>query len=199
MRAPVRVASRPSLVFRYIVSSTEMRHIERAERCVYVGSDAAGLPLIWGEITDCGEACNANLADLLLEYAMSMEGSSDPSLWAEACRTFAEQISTPVAGIAAGDVAEPDAPARIALAGMLRSMAPGAAEPDDSRGLGFADCPLCSTASAGGTRRVADRAHDLFLDLCRETLRAAAPGWAVSSAAGFGRSPHPLRLTLRSP
>lgn len=199
MRAPVRVDSRPSLVFRYVVSSTEMRHIERAERCVYVGSDAAGLPLIWGEITDCGEACNANLADLLLEYAMSTEGSSDPSLWAEACRTFAEQVSRPVAGIASGVAAEPDAPAQSALTGLLRSMAPGDAEPDNSGGLGFADCPLCSTASAGGTQRVADRAHDLFLELCRETVRAAAPGWAVSSPADLGRSPHPLRLTLRSP
>jgi hypothetical protein len=196
MSASVQLARQGSIVFRYVVSSTEMRSIERAERRVYLGSDPAGRPVVWGEITGCGPACNANLAGLLLEYAMSAEGAQDQLLWPEASRAFVDQIARPSAAIAMKSASSSAAGARTAVEGLLESMSTAALLPDRSEGLGFAECPLCVAAASGGTQRVAEQAHDLFIELCRETVRSAAPGWIIS-CADLRLPGHPLRLVLQ--
>ena len=200
MRTPEPATARTVLVFQYVVSSTEMRFIERAERRIYLGVGTDGGLRLWGEIPGCGDACRADLAGLLLEYAMSCEGSKEPRLWREASQTFADQ-----AGAALGAAVVERTPggsagerARHALERLLWSMEPSAAcPPATSAGqLEYAACPLCAAAWAGGTLRVLDPAHELFLNLCQATLRAAAPGWIVSSPDDLLRPGHPLRLAL---
>lgn len=198
MRTPERVARQPELAFRYVVSSTEMRHIERAERRVFVAADSSGLPRIWGEITGCGEACNADLADILLEYSLSTEGSVDAGPGQEASRSFVEQVARSAAAVAAKVTAPPETGARGALEGLLASMGGVPSPPDPSGAAGFDLCPLCSTAASGGTQRVSDRAHILFLDLCQEAVRIAAPGWTPFPTADLRTPGHALRIALRS-
>ena len=200
MRTSEPAAARAVLVFRYVVSSTEMRFIERAERRVYLGIGTDAGLWLWGEIPGCGDACRADLAGLLLEYAMSCEGSHEPGLWREASRSFADQ-----AGMALGAAIVERTPdssagdrARHALERLLWSMEPSAASPPavSAGRIEYAACPLCAAAWASGTLRVLDPAHALFLDLCQATLRAAAPGWTASCPDDLRRPDHPLRLTL---
>src|SRR3989304_1429555 len=126
MRTPEPATARTVLVFQYVVSSTEMRFIERAERriCLGVGTDG-GLRLV-GESPGCGDACRADLAELLLEYAMSCEGSKEPRLWREASQTFADQAGGGLGGGGAqgapgwtascpDDLRRPDHPLRLRL------------------------------------------------------------------------------------
>lgn len=198
MRTPEPATARTVLVFDYVVSSTEMRSIERAERRIYLGAGTDGGLRLWGEIPGCGDACRADLAGLLLEYAMSREGAKEPRLWREASQSFADQVGVAVAAatVASGPGSSAAEHARHALERLLWSMEPSAASPPTGSGdqIGYAACPLCSAAWASGTLRVLDQAHELLLDLCRATLRAAAPGWTVACPDDLLRPGHPLRL-----
>jgi hypothetical protein len=200
MRTPEPATARTALVFQYIVSSTEMRFIERAERQIYLGIGTDGGLCLWGEIPGCGEACRADLSGLLLEYAMSHEGAKEPRLWREASQTFADQAGRALgAAVVAGDPGRAAAErARHALERLLSSMESAAGSPPATAAspFGYAACPLCKAAWASGTVRVLDPAHDLFLDLCQATLRVAAPGWTVSCPDDLHRPEHPLLLIL---
>ena len=200
MRTPEPATAHAVPVFQYIVSSTEMRFIERAERRIYLGVGTDGGLRLWGEIPGCGDACRADLAGLLLEYAMSCEGSKEPRLWREASQSFAEQ-----AGMALGMAVVASRPgssaaqrAWHALERLLCSMGSSAVSPPATTGgqFGYDACPLCAAAWATGTLRVLDPAHRLFLHLGEATLRAAAPGWTVSCTDDLHRPDHPLRLGL---
>lgn len=198
MKSPHSDMTRPDLVFRYVVSSTDMRFIERAERHVFLGSGAEGELVVWGEIPGCGDACRADLACLVLEYAMSCEASGEPRLWQEAAAGFAHQtggtLGTEIAIRSFSRSAE--ARARDAIELLLRSLEPAAGTPatPGTGGRGFDACPICRSAQSSGTVRVLTPAHDLFLQLSLATVAAAAPGWTASCASDLQRSGHPLRL-----
>lgn len=199
MRTQEPVAGDATLIFRYVVSSTEMRHIERAERRVYLGAATDGGLRLWGEIAGCGEACHADLAVLLLEFAMSCEGSPEPRLWLEASRTFTDQASAAMtAAIIERTPAAGEERARLALESLLWSMETSASSAPESRSgrYGFSGCPLCAAATSGGTLRVSDMAHGLFYGLCRATVRNVAPGWSVSGGDDLPGPGHPLHLSL---
>ena len=195
-----KAAADETLVFRYIISSTEMRHIERAERCVYLALAPDGRLHLRGEIPGCGEACHAELATLLLEYAMSCEGSPNADFWPSASRAFAGPISEAIAAAIAEHhpTATGEERGRLALEALLVPKEGAVASPP-AGGRGsyqFAACPLCQAAASGGTQRVAGMAHELFQQVCRTTVETAAPAWTVSFDDDLRRAGHALRLQL---
>jgi hypothetical protein len=88
---------RDEILFIYRIASGEMKYIEVNEREVHFRSDPQTGSLIWGEIPGCGESCNADLAQMILEYAMSCEACDDAAITEGLLNVFGKRLSESLA------------------------------------------------------------------------------------------------------
>lgn len=174
-----------------------MRHIERAERRVFLAAGPDGRLRLWGEIPGCGEACRADLAALLLEYALSHEGLARGA-WQGAVQAFVERLAEAVAQAVTARGTAPANLGRAAVETLMDSFETASPTPTgEPPTYRLDECPLCAAADAGGTVRVSEAAHELFESLCRAVVQASAPGWTASGGEAV-RPGHALILSLEA-
>jgi hypothetical protein len=67
---PASIQTRPTLICRYPIASTDMYYNEVGQRDVYACDDLLHGFQIWGELTGAGEQTVISLCEIFLEYAM---------------------------------------------------------------------------------------------------------------------------------
>lgn len=65
-------------LYRYPIASEDMKYIEVNQRDIYLRRDPQGDMVLQGEIPGCGDSCDADLAQVILEFVMTCEGCDDP-------------------------------------------------------------------------------------------------------------------------
>ena len=73
---PVSIQTKPTLICRYPIASSDMYYSEVAQRDVFVRDDLLHGFQIWGELTGAGEETSIGLCEIFLEYAMSCQAGS---------------------------------------------------------------------------------------------------------------------------
>jgi hypothetical protein len=70
---PANIQTKPTLICRYPIASTDMYYSEVGQRDVFVRDDLAQGFQIWGELTGAGEETSISLCEIFLEYALSCQ------------------------------------------------------------------------------------------------------------------------------
>lgn len=165
-------------LFRYNIASCEMRFIERTERVIQLARQPGGAWSMRGAVPGCGQACDADLAMILLEFLLSCEGSlagrgsgAEQSFCTKVVRSLVAQLER----------AFPDLSQRELLRATIECIArsldeAGRVDQETDRvKLVFANCPLCRKARECGMQRSRDRAHDLYADMCQAAVAQLQP------------------------
>jgi hypothetical protein len=170
----------------YVIASSDMRYIEVNRRNVHLRHDPELGLVIRGEIPETLPSCDAGLAFMLLEYAMSCQDCKDHQRTAAAvdrfgtdlARALLEKLPLPAPGSAAVD-------RLIAAFGIILSSLPAefaAHVAPDEIGFTLAACPLQAAAGHSALRPQVPMAHRALVALF-DALLAGAPGWGRAKPA----------------
>lgn len=170
-----------ALLFTYVVASADMRYIERSEREIHLRHVDEKGPVVRGEMSDCGPLCHANLGQILLEYAMSCEGTRDDAVEAEMARGFGQRLGKSLAKRLDGRGGTADGPAELAAAlqCVLHSLeVPFTAHASDGEMRYQLEYdPVTAAAQEAGIRRGQPVARQALLALLETLPPAMDPGW----------------------
>jgi hypothetical protein len=170
-------------ILTYPIASGEMYYAVANERAVYLQGDPEAGFSLYGQILNGGDASSANLAEVLLEFAMTWSTPGDPSEARRQMQIFGKHLGEALAdqrarakpvngalGCAAG-----------ALEDVLRSLkAPFGVQHTKSKVRYELDrCPLCVTAEVTGTDREAELARHALHALYRSLVNAIDPGLQI--------------------
>ena len=181
---PVTYSVRETQLFSYTVASGDMRAIDVNQRTVYLRGDAAGLPVMRGEVPGCSADCHANLSQVLLEYALSCQGCQDQAQAGELVACTMDRLGRLLAARL-----YQDAPAAVADERVARALRFVVASLDvpfvlerTPRSLRFelARCPLHTMAAQTGLSRGLSTARCGLVALCASMLQALAPDWTLT-------------------
>jgi hypothetical protein len=89
--------TKDAILFSYRIASGDMKYIETNERVVHYRSDSETGGVLWGEIPGCGESCNADLGQMILEYILACEGCDDATMSASLIDIFGKRLGTTLA------------------------------------------------------------------------------------------------------
>jgi hypothetical protein len=76
---PESIQTRPTLICRYPIASSDIYYNEVGQRDVYAFDDLVHGFQIWGEMTGAGEQTSISLCEIFLEYAMFCQTGFDES------------------------------------------------------------------------------------------------------------------------
>jgi hypothetical protein len=165
----------------YVIASSDMRYIEVNRRNVHLRHDLELGLVIRGEIPDSLPSCDAGLAFMLLEYAMSCQDCKDRLMTAVAVDRFGECLGRALVDHIKSEVLETSPTDRLigAFEIVLRSMgsrytvqrAPGEIS------FTLAGCPLHAAAGQTALNLQVAMGHRAFVALCDAILAALAPDW----------------------
>jgi hypothetical protein len=166
----------------YVIASSDMRYIEVNRRNVHLHHDLELGLVIRGEIPGTLPSCDAGLAFMLLEYAMSCQDCKDPLMTAAAVDRFGECLGRALIEKMQPDVLETSPTDRLirTFEILLRSMGSRYTRhltPDEIY-FTLAGCPLHAAAGQTALKLQVAMAHRAFVALCDAILAALAPDWA---------------------
>jgi hypothetical protein len=171
----------------YVIASSDMRYIEVNRRNVHLRHDPDSGLLIRGEIPETLPSCDAGLAFMLLEYAMSCQDCKDPLRTAAALDRFGQDLARALLEKLQPPALESSAIDRlIATLGIVLSSMPAEFTVHLApREIGFslAACPLREAAGQTALRPQVPMAHRALIALCDALLLALAPEWTRAQPA----------------
>lgn len=171
-------------VITYALASADMRYIEVGEREIYLRYDPQIGLVFRGEISGCGQACDVDLSEILLEYAMSCEGCQERSVAPTKVIRFGKHLGESLARTISLVVAEMDAVHKLSYGFncILKSGKGKFIEEYSTDRLEYSldCCPLSECASKTGFNRSLEMAHLSFTALCKSMLNSLAPNWLLA-------------------
>jgi hypothetical protein len=183
-------------IYEYRITSVEMRSLDQNIRQVILGRDESGTLQVTGEVPGCGEECNANLSDLILEFVMSCEGCGEPDVLDQYLGSFCAKISQAVL-IETVDI-DVDDHLRSSIETILTSMNGEHLLPEGLvEGLyGFDKCPICFASERMGIQRGLANAHRTFFKLCEDTIFAISTEYTITPIDDGIEPGHSLKFKL---
>jgi hypothetical protein len=179
-----------------------MRFIERTERVMYLIEDPEMNWIVLGVIPGCGSTCNANLAQVLLEFIMSCEGLDQDTLQG-ALRVFVQKNVAAIVEYFRAQTphSQIDFLFDQTLGCLLRSL--GSEFELESDGMhytaSFDDCPICGLWGQSGIRRHGELGHEVLFDLFKTTVHSLNPAAHVRMPEGHSRLAHGLQFEIIRP
>lgn len=175
--------SQETPVFSYTLASADLRYIEIGERDIYLRHDQEKGPIFRGEIAGCGPGCDINLAEVLLEYAMSCEGCSRAELATEMLTSFGDHLGQVyvekiIPGKSSTDTHQDLSAAIVCI---LNSMDSKFNQEITHSSLSYSleCCPLSECARDTGLNRSVEMAYLVLITLLRSLVDRIAPGWTI--------------------
>jgi hypothetical protein len=170
-------------LFSYVIASSDMRYVEVNERELYLRNDPDLGPVVRGEVPGCGPACDANLNQVLLEYALSCENCRNRTIAAQTATSFGQRLGKVLVLRIYQDAPEMPGEDRVqgAFEVILNSMKVPY-ESDLTAGylrFDLAYSPLHQTIGDSGFTLGLDMAGLAFVALCQSMLHILAPGWEL--------------------
>lgn len=158
------------------------------ERTVILELDIETCPRIYGEIPDLGESSNINLSELLLEFALSLEGARNREKTVRRVEYFGNRIGEALADLIKGEEPECDRMVLVshAMDCILHSMGADYSVYEGEEALDYklARCPLQSAAEMSGLRMSVESAHTVLNSICQGLVHAIDPFLEVHLPAG---------------
>jgi hypothetical protein len=171
------------------------------ERTIYLQGDAETGFSLYGQIAGGGQASRVNLAQVLLEFAMTWNAPGDPSEARRQMQKFGGRIGEALGtqSAAAQPVNSVLARAALALEDVLLSLdAPFAFRHTNGQvRFQLGQSPLQVAAEANGLEREVDLAHHAFSALCQSTVGAVSPDLQLQ-LPGSPNVEHTISLTAAS-
>lgn len=186
-----------SLLYEYRITSKEMRSLDQNIRRIYLGVNEDGLTVVWGEVPGCGEECNTNLSELILEFIMSCEGCKDPDVLDQYQEIFCSKISNALSDQLQTVDAENQLRSLFEI--LFASMEGEYAIPEDMRTspLGFERCPICVASTRMGMQRGLDQAHGTYFKLIQQLVQKASHKYSFTPLDDGDSPGHALKLFLK--
>jgi hypothetical protein len=174
-------STQESQLLSYVIASSDMRYIEVNRRNVYLHHDLELGLVIRGEIPGTLPSCDAGLAFMLLEYAMSCQDCKDRPMTAAAVDRFGERLGQALIDKTQPYIVETTPTDRLirTFEILLRSMGSRYTlhlAPDEIY-FTLADCPLHAAAGQTALNLQVAMAHRAFVALCDVALATLAPDW----------------------
>ena len=165
-------------VVTYPIASRGMCYAVENERSVYLQGDVETGFNLYGQIAGTTEASAVNLAEVLLEFAMTWNAPGDPSEARRQMQKFGGRIGEALGtqSAAAQPVNSVLARAALALEDVLLSLDTPIAFRHTNGHVRFqlSQSPLRVAAEANGLEREVELAHHAFSALCRSTVSAVS-------------------------
>jgi hypothetical protein len=160
-------------VLTYPIASGGMCYTVENERTVYLEGDLQTGYNLYGQIPGTSEASAANLAEVLLEFAMTWNSPGDPSEARRQMHVFGEHI-----GEALGKQSTGDPPVDSALASAALALEDVLLSLDHTNGhvrFQLDQSPLRAAAEATGLEPETELAHHAFTAICRSLVSEIDP------------------------
>jgi hypothetical protein len=162
----------------YPIASGAMCYAAENERTIYLQGDVKTGFSLCGELPGGGEASRVNLAQALLEFAMTWSAPGDPSEAQRQMQVFGGRIGQALGthSAAAQPVNSQLARAALALEDVLLSMEAPFAFRHTNGHVCFQlpQSPLRGAAEVTSTEREVELAHHAFSALCQSTVNAVS-------------------------
>lgn len=185
-------------ILNYQMANADIRDVERAERSIWVRQDSRGGFTIQGEISESTGDGVANLAQILLEYARSLDRPGRLANGYLGISAFAMRVGNALGvyviknSVVTGTLQR----AAQAMASVLNSMDAQFTKVKKKKEIRFElnRCPLCDASEGTGIDREIDLSRHGLTVLCKSMVNAIDPGLNVQIPAGRHAIP---TITLR--
>ena len=172
----------------YPIASGGMYYPVENERTVYLEGDPETGYSLYGQIPGATEASAVNLAEVLLEFAMTWNGPGDPCEARRQMQVFGGHIGEALATESAGVKPLNSGLGRAAgaLEDVFRSLDASFAYRQTRSEVSFQldQNPLRSAAEATGLEQEADLAHHAYNAICQSLVSAIDPDLQVQLPGG---------------
>ncbi len=181
---PASIQTRPKLICRYPIASTDLYYNEVGQRDVYAFDDLVHGFQIWGEMTGAGEQTSISLCEVFLEYAMFCQTGFDESQSYTRVESFGSGLGQAVAMYMLDNIfldGFPN-PGVCALECMLETLRVDFTIHQIGPELRFiiCDCPFDCTAGQTGLPQ-SELAHAGLNAMCQGLLKIIQPELPVAS------------------
>jgi hypothetical protein len=172
----------------YPIASGEMCYAVQNERAVYLQGDPETGFSLYGQIPGGGEASSVNLAEVLLEFAMTWNAPGDPSEARRQMQIFGGHIGEALAtqGVGTKPVNSGLGLAAGALEDVFRSLDASFAYHQTKSEVRYHldQSPLRVAAEVTGLEQEADLAHYAFNAICQSLVSALDPELRIQLPGG---------------
>lgn len=181
---PASIQTKPTLICRYPIASTDMYYNEIGQRDVYANDDPVHGFQIWGELTGAGDQTAITLCEIFLEYAMFCQTGFDESQSYALMESFGSGLGQAVAMYMLDNIfldRFPN-PGVCALECMLETLRVDFTIHQIGPELRFiiCDCPFDKTAGQTGLPQ-SELAHVGLNAMCQGLLKIIQPELPVAS------------------
>lgn len=181
---PVEIQTKPTLICRYPIASTDMYYNEVGQRDVFARDDLVHGFQIWGELTGAGEQTAISLCEIFLEYAMFCQTGFDENQSYALMESFGSGLGQAVAMYMLDNIflnGFPN-PGVCALECMLETLRVDFTIHQIGPELRFiiCDCPFDKTARQTGLPQ-SELAHAGLNAMCQGLLKIIQPELPVAS------------------
>ena len=185
-------------ILTYPIGSGDMRYMLENMRTVYLHGDATNGFDITGEVPEAGEISRANLAEILLEMALTWDAPKDHPHSPEQMDSYGTHIGQALAQ--AVTMSTPESTvwqrAELGMTSLLHSLNIEFSDESDADELcfGITHCPLCAAAEKTGIVSETETAHYALRAICQSLTQTLDPHLQCQSAPGDG-TPLVLKIT----
>jgi hypothetical protein len=181
---PASIQTKPTLICRYPIASTDMYYNEIGQRDVYAHDDLVHGFQIWGELTGAGDQTAITLCEIFLEYAMFCQTGFDEGQSYALMESFGSGLGQAVAMYMLDNIfldGFPN-PGVCALECVLETLRVDFTIHQIGPELRFiiCDCPFDKTAGQTGLPQ-SELAHAGLNALCQGLLKIIQPELPVAS------------------
>ena len=184
-------------ILTYPIGSGDMRYMLENMRTVYLQGDAANGFNITGEVPEAGEISRANLAEMLLEMALTWDAPKEHPHSPEQMDHYGTHIGQALAQAVTASTPDSTIWQRVELGmtSLLHSLNikyTFKASPGELR-FGINHCPLCAAAETTGIVSETETAHYALRAICQNLTQTLDPSLQFQSAQD-GESRHVLTV-----
>lgn len=184
-------------ILTYQIASAEMRYVVQNERTVYLQGEPEMGFILYGEIPDEGYTSSVNLAEVLLEFAMTWDVPGDQSEALRQMQIFGGHIGEVLADQIVEAMPASGVLQRVAhaLEGVFRSLDASFTDQQRKNELHYEldPCPLRVAADVTGMCREMDPAHHALNAICQNLVSVIDPRLRIQLPGGPGAE-HVIRV-----
>ena len=177
-------------ILTYPIGSGDMRYMLENMRTVYLHGDAANGFDITGEVPEAGEISRANLAEILLEMALTWDAPKDHPHSPEQMGNYGTHIGQALAQAVMAST--PDSTiwqrAELGMTSLLHSLNLEYSDESSAGELrfGITHCPLCAAAEKTGIVSETETAHYALRAICQSLTQTLDSRLQFQSSSGEG-------------
>lgn len=198
MKVEIPKTEKATRILNYQMAYADMCKVEEAERWIWVRQDSHGGFTVQGEISESNGDGVANLAQILLEYARSLDRPGKLANGYLGISAFAMRVGNALGVYVIKNSVETGTLQRAAqaMASVLNSMDAQFTTVKKKKEIHFElnRCPFYYASERNGIHREVDLAHHGLTVLCKSMVNAIDPGLNIQIPADLHAIP---AITLR--